>query len=456
MKKILFNFSNITEFNEQLKLVDILKNNYSDYNIVFLINTYKGNFDYQDIINKITNLGCDYFFEKDIILPKKKLLVSLLYKIPIRIRDIINRKVSFDTFRYLETYFDSKYQLKSYLNFLEKLNPDLLIVSEDGIGSNFHLIRAATNSGIKSMVLPYEYSSVKQLILGAKKRFVYDINNKGLSRDMFYKYFFADQNNFFGFFSKEKVKALVRNNVLPDNVKTVHGGIATKIASESKAMSEHYLKENISLEKIALTGSINDDILFLKLKDKQIKKEELVKKFNLDSDLPLIIFSFVPDYPNNIMFGNYSNYIKTVCDSISGLSNYNCIYQFHPAVSQSHRLLLSDMQVPVSDLPTIELISIADIYMTSYSSTIRWAIAAALPVIHLDLYHFDNDDYKMCKGVKSVNTSNEFKLVIQQLKDNNDLYIELKKKQSMDAEKWGILDGKSGERIVNLIEELCQ
>lgn len=457
MKKLIFNFSNITQFNEQFKFVEFLTKIDHKFEINFLVNEYSGAFNMEALLNKITNAGFKYVLCKDLIgIKKKDFLVSVLHKMPQVVLNILNKNKGYNYAIYKSRLRDSFCQLNSYQKYFKSSTPDLLIVSEDGVGANIHLIKAAEISGVKTMILPYEYSGEKQLVIGAKNRFVYQINDTGLSKKDFDKYYFNVEGKYCGFYSKEEIRAYMNSNVLPTNVKTVHGGLADKIASESKAMSAHYFKEGLSNDKVVLTGSVNDDVLLELLKSREKRKQELYSQFSFKEDLPLIVFSFIPEYPNNTMYKTYSKYINSVSASLNQLSKFNVLYQFHPAVPQEQRDLTKKFKLSVSDISTIELISMADLYMTSYSSTIRWAIAASVPVIHLDLYSFDYDDFKSCSGVKFVSTEKEFDEVVGQLNNDNGFYLNLKTKQNENANDWGMLDGKSGERIINLIDSLCR
>lgn len=457
MKRLLFNFSNITQLNEQLKLVEVLKTKYSQCEIVFLVNEYNGVFNIEQIFKSIQEAGCTYLLSKNILVSQKRSwYVSLLYRLPTFLISYINKQTGYNFALLKSKLANTNWQLSTYKKFITSLNPDILIVSEDGVGSNIHLIKSAKNCGLNVMILPYEYSSEKQLRIGASSRFVYEENITGLSKEDFEKYYFKENNKYSGFYSKEEVYSYIESGVMPPNVKTVHGGLADKIAAESNSMANHYLNEGLSKNKVVCTGSVNDDVLFSLLKQKKEIKQKICNTLGFEASKPLIVFSFIPEYPNNIMFGNYPNYVKSVSNTLSQLVEYNIVYQFHPAVPQEHRDIANKYSLKISNIPTIELISVADLYITSYSSTIRWAIAASVPVLNLDLYNFDYDDFKSCKGVILVNREKEFEMVISQIKNAPDFYKELKENQGMEAGSWGKLDGKSGERIINLIDSLCR
>jgi hypothetical protein len=456
MKKLLFNFSNITQFNEQFKLVELIRNRTDKFEIFFLINEYQGDFNLVNITDKINEANCKYFFTKNIIGKQKSAkVISLVNQIVQKASNILFKKASFNYTNYFLTFKNSLQQIASYEVFLKQTQPDILIVAEDGIGSNLQLIRATKKVGIKTMILPYEYSSKAQLIFGAQMKYLYLKDEKGLSQENFEQYYFNVNGKYYGFYSKEEVKAFVKSMVLPHNVKTVHGGYADKIASESDAMSEHYLKEGIPEKKLELTGSVNDDLLYNLMTEKGKRRREFFVKNNLNEKLPLLLFSFIPEYPNNLMFGTYKNYLLEVGEILGRLKNFNVIYQFHPAVKGDKIKIAIEMGLKVSELPTIELIALSDLYVTSYSSTIRWAIAAKVPVIHLDLYGFNYDDFKKCEGIKFLYTHKDFVKVVDNLNESDSFLNELRTKQVIAANRWGILDGKSGDRIINLIENLC-
>lgn len=455
MKKIIFNFSNITQFNEQFKLANLLAAS-NRYELCFLINDYYGSFNYETVINKIKAQRHQYFFSKQIVNgPAKNIFTSILFRLPQSIKNMIIKLAGFDFPVYWYRYVQSKHELKKYSEFLIKNNASLLIVSEDGPGSNFHLIKSSADCNVNSLILPYEYSGLQQMLIGAKSRYNYKLFKNTLTQEVIEKCYFMVDDVYYGFFSIEEIKAYNKTKVLPGNLKTVHGGCATKLAAESAAMEHHYICEKIKKEKIVLTGSVNDDQLKELLSKRESAKMKLYNNFDFDSTKKLIVFSFIPEYPGNKIFKDYHDYISSVSGSLSEIRDFEVVYQFHPAVPESDRKIAYDLNLKICDWPTLELIAVADLYATSYSSTIRWAIAAAVPVLNINMYAFNYEDFSNCRGVMEIKSRKDFDLNIKKLKEGTSLYNDLLQAQRNDAEQWGMQDGNSGERIVQLIDTLC-
>jgi len=105
---------------------------------------------------------------------------------------------------------------------------------------------------------------------------------------------------------------------------------------------------------------------------------------------------------------------------------------------------------------TADLIPLCDFYVASVSSTIRWAIACGKPVINYDVYRYRYTDYLGLKGVLTIEEQDEFLDLLQRIATDSVYRNEIAEFQKIDAPRWGNLDGKAGQRIVGLFDELVE
>jgi hypothetical protein len=96
-------------------------------------------------------------------------------------------------------------------------------------------------------------------------------------------------------------------------------------------------------------------------------------------------------------------------------------------------------------------VPLCDLYVASVSSTIRWAIACGKPVINYDVYQYGYADYVGVAGVLLVRTRMEFRDALRKLSGDASVRDKLAERQRNDSSRWGMLDGRSGRRIVALL-----
>jgi hypothetical protein len=108
----------------------------------------------------------------------------------------------------------------------------------------------------------------------------------------------------------------------------------------------------------------------------------------------------------------------------------------------------------VASRNTAELMPLCDIYVASVSSTIRWAIACGRPVVNYDVYRYRYTDFTKVEGVLACEEQQEFLALLARLVSDRAFAEEVCRKQAAVAERWGRLDGRSGQRMVELVRRL--
>jgi hypothetical protein len=102
---------------------------------------------------------------------------------------------------------------------------------------------------------------------------------------------------------------------------------------------------------------------------------------------------------------------------------------------------------------TARLVPLCDVYVACVSATVRWAIACGIPTVNYDAYRYGFEDYKGVVGVIGVTTKDEFVNTIRHVTTDPEFRRKLADQQRQVAADWACLDGKSGKRIIGLIEK---
>jgi hypothetical protein len=126
----------------------------------------------------------------------------------------------------------------------------------------------------------------------------------------------------------------------------------------------------------------------------------------------------------------------------------------HPAVSTEDRDAIAAMGVELSSRYVLVLIPANDIYVSYYSSTIRWAIASGKPVLNYDAYKLNLDVYDAAPGVVTLGSAREIVARAAELATSDQAFADLAAKQVAVAPEWGLLDAPAMPRILAELDRL--
>jgi hypothetical protein len=133
----------------------------------------------------------------------------------------------------------------------------------------------------------------------------------------------------------------------------------------------------------------------------------------------------------------------------------NVVLKINPRYRREEYLYLEQWGVRIAAHDTIELLPLADMYVTSISSTLRWAAACGIPSINYDVYHYRYGDFTEVPGIVHVEKKAEFSAALARLVEDEAHRAQLRRLQRPQAQRWGRLDGQSTDRLVRLFDELC-
>ena len=344
---------------------------------------------------------------------------------------------------------------------LSKTNPDLLITSEDGISGNYWLIGAAKKRHIPCITTPFGFGTSRDLenVLSVKKQNNNLITVSGKYGKILQKKYphWIKTGDYAGalLFPPEYIIPLEKLGITIPQPWVIQGGVSHKIAVESKKMYQHYLNENISSTKLSLTGTVYCDIIYDIIHSCQKLQESFQTSMPIQPANRSILINWPSNYdPEKGQYSEFKDYEEAtlaVMNFLKSLPNTTLTICPHPAVDKKVNDLLEHLGFSVNVHHIIELIPQHDLYISSFSSSIRYAIACGKPVVNYDFYHFSLKDYKGEPGVITLHSFHALKNEITKLL-KKDAYIEAAKLQKTSAPEWGIIDGNNFSRINTLID----
>lgn len=243
-----------------------------------------------------------------------------------------------------------------------------------------------------------------------------------------------------------------------------NGGNADIVLMEGSFMKSFYLAHGLHENQLAMIGAPSQDLIFSIRDDKVNKKSILYEKYKLNSALPLIVVGLIPDcFPlidkAKLEFNDYQDFENFWFGNIAKLSSkFNILTVCHPGLDVDSRIRIEKkygISLQNFSDSTVEILPLADLYITSVSSTIRWALSCSIPVIDYDFYDFGNP-LASISGVTHISTKVEFVEFIDLLISDGIDSVFLQPIGAEASNTMGQIDGKACERISDLARELSR
>jgi hypothetical protein len=239
----------------------------------------------------------------------------------------------------------------------------------------------------------------------------------------------------------------------------VHGGLADKLAVESPAMDRHYQREGVPALKRVQTGTVYCDALYDALHSNTIYDQAHRACSPIRADRTSLLISLPPSYHGQrAPLSEHPTY-EAMCEAMMALfasvPNLACTISIHPNSSDLARQALLSTGAQVTQEWLVSLIPRHDLFLTTYSSTIRWAIASHKPVLNYDMYGFGTPTYANLAGVQTHRHLASLSAALRVLCSDTTAYQQSARHQAAAAADWGTLDGKNFERLLAEIDKLC-
>ncbi len=360
---------------------------------------------------------------------------------------------------------DLKKIKENYTVLFNKIKPNLLILAGDEVGNDSALlIRAGHEYGIDTIITPSTMSN------GLEQAEVYynnpshSMGNKvnWVAGKLFPRWVLNHKGRKLLRVNGERVFAFEWLKIGPPLPWIFHSGFSDAIAVESPAMLNYYLDAGLPEKQLVLTGSPVNDIMGSVLQNKEQLRSDLYKELNMPKDRPMILSALPPDFLYVVGgrpqcdFQEYDELVKFWLTSLAEIKEYNIVIALHPSVDYYKVKHLENYGIKIARENIVYLMPLCDIFIASVSSTIRWAIVCGIPVINYDVYRYQYSDYLNVDGVITLEEKEDFLRLLHKLTGNPDFYAEIAKKQRNHSKAWGIQDGLSGKRVLDLVDRFIK
>jgi hypothetical protein len=374
-------------------------------------------------------------------------------------RQEISKKNIIKPIYFFKKLKDEIVKLQSYKNKLEKVidstSPDVIIYSTNSFGYNVPLYnKILKKRKIVTVCIPFaigdEDSLIKYVVNRAKCHSDYLLNKYFMS--LLSRWKIQNENKAFLVIPAEQIIAFKIFNLKVENPKSFYGAKVNYLLLENDYMYTHALKDGAQADEILTIGNPYDDII----SNRYLNRESLYKQFcelnNCKNDYPLICIAlppFLSEEPDNLSSFSLETLLSIYIPSEALLRNVNIVVSLHPRIAKFIKPNLNNSNVILTTRPVDEYIPLCDLFITTFSSTIRTAVGLGVPVINYDLLNFNYNLFRELEDVYYVNTNSEYSSKLKQL---------VKELQEGRKEKARLIssnfDGKTAERLIAFFENL--
>lgn len=349
-----------------------------------------------------------------------------------------------------------------YHALLSRLSPDILVLPEENIGymCNFLVLQAQQHS-VRTVVMPYTIDNPIEAAEAyyLRRRFLV---RRGLRRIFARKYpqwaFEHKGGSVFRLPFRPAAIMQLMGFAPPDPWKNTCA-FSDAVSVECEALCRQHAHSGLPLSKLHVVGSRTLDRMAVILGNAAFLKMQMLQELGLSVGKSVFLAAIPPDQFNThrpgCEFMSHAEVITFWIDALAA-TGWNVVVNLHPHLKPELMQLGSHPNVRLCQRPVAELLPLCDVFVACISATIRWAIAAAKPVLNHDLYRYGYDDYRSAPGVVHVTTRNEFNREVTRISTDEAYREQLRLDQSTVAADWGNLDGGSGERLLALFSELIE
>ncbi len=350
--------------------------------------------------------------------------------------------------------------IKGATRMIEAVEPDLVVLFEDNIENLTQPVAiAAARANIPYIVLPTSIPNPREPASFYRNSLAHSASGplRGWLAKRWPNWVYEFEGKPMFRLPVPDILALRFCDVHPRTPWILNVGNAAAICIESEALKEVYLELGAPESQLAVTGSPIDDCLAEVSRYRAERRHALLTGLGLDASLPLVLVAFPPDQytsPNisTFEYQSFSELVDGWADALGPVtSKCSVIVRPHPRLDSKHLKPLERAGCRVVDVPTQDLVPLADVYVACISATIRWALALGIPVINYDCYRYRYKDFATAVGLVAMEDHRNFAAAVEMLCSDARRRADLTENQKADASRWGLIDGCFGQRVLEVM-----
>lgn len=361
--------------------------------------------------------------------------------------------------------FRQRYQTLSRI--LESRKPSLLVVGQDGVGSDLSfLLIAAGKLGIPRLVAPFAMFSLQETADYAMARPDHDAARGALNRLVarMYPHWLLRQDG------REVLRlpgyralALETSGLVQSMPWTPLSEPSEAVTADSKVAADTLEQLGLERSRLHVIGSPVQDLLARKLNARRELREQLGQAYGFDADKPLLLcgwpvnmFAWLGGRP--IAYASYEELASFWAQALKQAAvrhGVNVIVSVHPKTLDEEYLAPRAQGLACQRGGVEDLVAACDMFTTLNGSSITsWAIACGKPTLLFDCFLTRYRDFLEVPGCINVESGPDFSAELQRICGDTAWRESLAQKMAAVSADWGRLDGQAGARLEKLLAQI--
>lgn len=343
-------------------------------------------------------------------------------------------------------------------DWLVRLGVDAVAMAEDNVERDSHCwIAAARRRGIRTVVSTYGAISTQEAINAYKRSSAHAVSPARLElvRRHLPRWLVEGEDFAITRLPLHEVLARELASTAPFNPWLVNAGHSEVIALESEAMAETYRGFGFPAGQLRVIGHPMHDVIAGVARERHARRERLLAEHGLPAQRPLAVVALPPNHLA-ARGGEYTRFADLVAAFVRlpvEEAGVNVVVTPHPNATAEDRAIVRAAGAALVETSAADLVPLADLYVSSVSSTIKWALGCGIPVIDFDCYRYRYPDYLEQPQVLSAADEREFRAALRRFGDPVER-ARLTVLAQQGAARWGGIDGKALDRLVNVFFEV--
>lgn len=258
-----------------------------------------------------------------------------------------------------------------------------LIISNDRtFGVEASAAYAAKKMGVKIVVPAFAYSATFESCYKLRTAKIYDAKYSVDQRNVMC----SDEQGSKAFFKPFVSKALAELDLHPENPWVLGGGFSNIVLLDSQREKSRIVAYGGEESKYVVTGIAAHDDVYKNFIIKDSLKEKVLKETSMQGKEAILVLALPQYYEHKLM--DKSEQLIIFQDLFNKLAQtqYSIIISLHPKANPDDYSWINNVSenIIISKRPLTELVTIADVFVGTYTSTVSWALLCQKPCIIID------------------------------------------------------------------------
>ena len=268
------------------------------------------------------------------------------------------------------------------LQALENRAPYLIVLPSDRQFHGFELLllNSRAYQEIPKLIIFTAYPANGSSLEALRKNSQHNVTNRPKFVELFPKQVRRESTEkmLISYYSQGCTLALKQTKLLPELPWVVGKSSCCKILVQDEFQRDFLCKNGVHEKRILHFGNRFSG-------QKNLTRTEICRRYFLDAEKPIAVVA-LPQHIEDSVFSREEAY-KFVIDVLKGLQllEANILISLHPKMDrENYQFIKDDFQLKIAKEDLEDIIATADVFFSSYSSTLLWAYQLEIPFYILD------------------------------------------------------------------------